>query len=96
MQTDAIRLICLLHCQLCSETVKQWCEDHPEFELVLAAQDGVYDVATLAAHMPDVVVLDLDLPGDALRVLPTFESNSLRYRSLSWALSGPTPSWSVP
>ena len=52
--------------------VEQIIEDHPQVRM-LSARDGTLGVALARAHLPDVILMDINLPGisgiDALNIL---------------------------
>ena len=51
--------------------MRRWVEDDHRIELIKACSDGLQVVAEAAAHHPDVVILDIDMPGmDGLATLP--------------------------
>lgn len=63
-----LRLMCMLHCRMCFDTLRRYCEAQADFELVCADNREIGDVSTISEYQPDVLVLDLDLPDDVLRM----------------------------
>ena len=80
MESQPIRLMCLLHCNLCLDSVRQQCESDAAFTLVYAANGGTCDLATIHTHRPDVLLLDLDLPEDILALATQVRRQSTRIR----------------
>jgi DNA-binding NarL/FixJ family response regulator len=54
---------------LCFDTLRQYCEAESDFQLVGDATGGIGEVSMIPECRPDVVVLDLDLPDDVLRIV---------------------------
>jgi DNA-binding NarL/FixJ family response regulator len=67
MLKNPIRLMCLLHCRVCFDTLRQWCDEHSEFQMICATTEGAHELL-ISEHRPDVLVLDLDLPDDVLKI----------------------------
>jgi DNA-binding NarL/FixJ family response regulator len=68
IQMIPTRLMCQLHCQMCFDSLRQRCDAQSEFELTCPAIEGVCELATILECRPDILVLDLDLPSDVLRL----------------------------
>ena len=58
------------------ERLKTMFSEHPEIEIVGEAQDGIGAIKTIRKLNPDVVVLDIKMPGvDGLDVLKDIKNN---------------------
>ena len=80
MESQPVRLMCLLHCNLCLDSLRQQCENDPAFELVYAANSGDCELATIHTQRPDILLLDLDLPDDILSLAIQVRRQSTRIR----------------
>jgi DNA-binding NarL/FixJ family response regulator len=54
----------MLHCRVCIDTVRQWCDSQADFELIGALNTATCDLTVISKCRPDVLLLDLDLPCD--------------------------------
>jgi DNA-binding NarL/FixJ family response regulator len=68
IQLVPLRLMCHLHCRMCFDSLRLCCDAHSEFQMTAPATEGVCELATIVEHRPDILVLDLDLPSDVLRL----------------------------
>lgn len=69
MQIHAIRLMCMLHCRVCIDTVRQWCESQQEFHLIGALNAAACDLSVISKCRPDVLMLDLEVPSDVVKLV---------------------------
>lgn len=68
MEQTAIRLLCLIHCKLCFDTLTQGCRVRPGFQILDSPSMGLCDAELIVEMKPDVLLLDLDLEGDVQKL----------------------------
>lgn len=64
MEVTAIRLMCLVHCKLCLNTLTQGCSVRTDFQILDTPNTGLCAPELILEHKPNVLMLDLDLEGD--------------------------------
>jgi DNA-binding NarL/FixJ family response regulator len=74
----AIRLVLVDDHPIVLHGLEQLFERHPDFDVVRCCADGVTALDAVATHQPDVLLMDLRMPGlsglDVLRTLSTQQS----------------------
>jgi DNA-binding NarL/FixJ family response regulator len=66
MRPAQTRLMCLLHCRVCADSFRAWCDSESEFQLIEASPSEVWELAAITEHRPEILVLDLDRQEDVL------------------------------
>ena len=64
---------------LAAEGLAQWVNEHPNLNLVAVCPDGPSALAAIRAHQPDLVLMDINMPGmTGLQVLQALQLESLQ------------------
>jgi DNA-binding NarL/FixJ family response regulator len=58
--------MCLLHCRVCADSFRSWCDSESYFQLIEASPSEVCELAAIMEHRPEILVLDLDRQEDVL------------------------------